>query len=574
MLDGPIRAVVLLGGGTESSFQPAAVWPETAATTPALLSASTHAIRLKQALVFAPGSVPGAATQDGNIIAVPVLDKDTVLGVVAVELEVRGEQYQAAAKETLKANVATLKLFARPETAALDDDAPAVLDLVATCLEQPNFGAAARALLSRFAAVAGFSQASLGMRRKGRTIVEAVSGRSSVEENREVHRSVAAAMTEAIELDRTVVVTPADDEAFAHAVQARAHLDLTEGQAACTIPIARDGELVGAFLLEHDDPQYFDANRVAFAEAVVAITGVLLHDKYLHDRSATEKLMAEAARFRRGLTDRDQRWRTAAALAAAALLTLPFFMDGPYRVTADATIEGSVQRVVAAPVEGYVLEATARPGDLVSAGDLLARLDDRDLELERVRLASEKSRLDREYRSAIAAHDSPGVAMAKARIDRASAELELVEQRLERIRIVAPMDGVVVSGDLTQELGAPVEKGQHLYEIAPLEGYRVMLEVDERDVGALEPGQAGQLALVGLPGRKIPLTVERITPMSTQARGRNVFRVEAELADTPESLRPGMDGVAKVSIGERRLAWIWVHDLTDWLRLKAWRWFG
>jgi hypothetical protein len=35
-----------------------------------------------------------------------------------------------------------------------------------------------------------------------------------------------------------------------------------------------------------------------------------------------------------------------------------------------------------------------------------------------------------------------------------------------------------------------------------------------------------------------------------------------------------MDGVAKIEIGERRLAWIWVHKFTDWLGLLAWRWLG
>ena len=231
VLDDPIRAVVLLGSGTDSSFQPAAVWPESAVATPALLSSSTHAIRLKQPLVFSPGSVPGAATQDGNIIAVPVVEKESVIGVVAVELEVRGDSYQDAAKETLKANVGTLKLLARPETAALDDDAPAVLDLVATCLEKPNFDAAARALLARFAAAGGLKQASIGMLRKGRVVVEAVSGRSTVEENRDVHRSVAAAMSEAIEFDQTIVVSREGDETAAFAVQNNALLDAIEGRA-------------------------------------------------------------------------------------------------------------------------------------------------------------------------------------------------------------------------------------------------------------------------------------------------------------------------------------------------------
>ena len=136
------------------------------------------------------------------------------------------------------------------------------------------------------------------------------------------------------------------------------------------------------------------------------------------------------------------------------------------------------------------------------------------------------------------------------------------------------MDGVIVDGDLSQQLGGPVDKGERLYEIAPLSEYRVMLDVDERDVGVLEPGQTGQLALLGLPGRTLPLTVERITPISSQADGRNFFRVEARLGETPDPLRPGMDGVAKVAIGERRLAWIWAHEFTDWLGLLAWRWLG
>jgi hypothetical protein len=34
-----------------------------------------------------------------------------------------------------------------------------------------------------------------------------------------------------------------------------------------------------------------------------------------------------------------------------------------------------------------------------------------------------------------------------------------------------------------------------------------------------------------------------------------------------------MEGVAKVKVGERRRGWIWTHRLTDWLRLKLWRWW-
>ena len=50
-------------------------------------------------------------------------------------------------------------------------------------------------------------------------------------------------------------------------------------------------------------------------------------------------------------------------------------------------------------------------------------------------------------------------------------------------------------------------------------------------------------------------------------------RVEAQLERKSDRLRPGMEGVGKVYIGERKLIWIWTHGFVDWLRLALWRWW-
>jgi hypothetical protein len=52
--------------------------------------------------------------------------------------------------------------------------------------------------------------------------------------------------------------------------------------------------------------------------------------------------------------------------------------------------------------------------------------------------------------------------------------------------------------------------------------------------------------------------------------GANRFRVEARLDAKPERLRPGMEGVGKIEVDERRLVWIWTHSLVDRLRLWLW----
>jgi hypothetical protein len=135
------------------------------------------------------------------------------------------------------------------------------------------------------------------------------------------------------------------------------------------------------------------------------------------------------------------------------------------------------------------------------------------------------------------------------------------------------LSGVVVSGDLSQSLGSPVSRGDVLFEVAPLEDYRLVLSVDERDMPDVAPGQTGQLKLSGMPGDALGFTVSRITPVSEAEDGANFYRIEAELDDPPALLRPGMEGVGKIEIAERRLLWIWTHRMIDWLKLQAWAWW-
>jgi multidrug efflux pump subunit AcrA (membrane-fusion protein) len=123
-------------------------------------------------------------------------------------------------------------------------------------------------------------------------------------------------------------------------------------------------------------------------------------------------------------------------------------------------------------------------------------------------------------------------------------------------------------------LGTPVELGKVLFQIAPLDDYRVILQVEERDIAHLVTGQRGELTLAGIPNQHMDFSVEQITPVSTSQEGRNYFRVEAHLFSPSERVRPGMEGVGKVIAGERKLIWIWTHNLINWLRLSAWKWLA
>jgi multidrug resistance efflux pump len=177
----------------------------------------------------------------------------------------------------------------------------------------------------------------------------------------------------------------------------------------------------------------------------------------------------------------------------------------------------------------------------------------------------------RKQKQALATHNRAEIGIVGAQIRQASAALELAEEQLARTQIVAPTDGLVVSGDLSQSLGAPVEKGEVLFELAPEDSFRAILNVDERDAAYVTVGQTGWLSLASAPNRKLPIEISRITPVTVAEDEINALEIEAQLSSPLTGLQPGMEGVAKIESGERRLLWIWTHGITDRLRLAAWK---
>jgi RND family efflux transporter MFP subunit len=258
----------------------------------------------------------------------------------------------------------------------------------------------------------------------------------------------------------------------------------------------------------------------------------------------------------------------ASALALVVLLLVPL----PYQVTAAARIEGAEQHVLVAPTDGFLKEAHVRPGDVVKAGQLLAQMADQDLRLEESKWQAEFTQHENAYISGMARADRASFSVSRAKANEASAQLDLVRSQLGRMRIVAPTDGIIVQGDLTQSLGAPVRRGDTLLTLAPQGRHRLLLDVDERDIGDIGSGRQGVLALTALPGEVQRFSIERIVPVAINREGNNIFEVEAKLAEDPPSLRPGMLGVARVDADKRTLLWRLTHRGFDWLRLQLFGW--
>ena len=344
-----------------------------------------------------------------------------------------------------------------------------------------------------------------------------------------------------------------------------AQRQLAETGAACTVPLVDGTRIVGALTLERAAPP-FSLPELAQLADVSRLAGPVFELKrelalpwHIRGRRELRRLLAHPSR----------RLKLAGGVALALVLVLA--VPVPWRVSAPARLEGSVQRAVVAATDGFLQQANVRPGDRVQAGQVLAELASQDLDLERRRRESELHQHENAYRAAQARADRAQMVTLQAKAAEAQAMLSLVEAQLQRARIEAPFDGIVIKGDLSQNLGAPVQRGEVLMVLAPNDSFRLILEVDEADVGAIRTGQHGELALAAQPERTLPFVTRRIVPVASAADGRNFFEVEAALEQTPPQLRPGLSGVAKVETGSRSLGWLLGHRALDWLRLAWWK---
>ena len=447
-----------------------------------------------------------------------------------------------------------------------------MLNAVSATLAEERSDAAADAIATDLATRLECDRVSIGFRRQERTEVVAISHSSNFGERMNLIAAIAAAMDEAIDQNTTLCLPQGEAGALVtrdHAALARQH----GSGSVLTVPFVVGGKSGGAFTFERAADLPFDRATIELCQGVVALCSRILALKRAEERPLPLRLKDRWREEMEHLLGERHFGRKLAALLVVAVPLFAVFAQGTYRVGSVAQLEGAVRRVVVAPYDGYLDTAQHRAGDIVAAGTVLATFDTRDLKLEYLKAAGLNEQYSRQAEDALAQHDRAGAGIFQAQAQQARADMDLRADQLARARIVAPFAGIVVSGDFSQSLGSVVKRGQSLFEVSPLNAYRVILEIEEGEIDGVHAGQRGSLVLASLPGESFPLTVTLVTPVTTSREGHSFFRVEATLNQLSPDLRPGMEGVGKIEIGQRHLVWIWTHRLVNWLRIAVWSWF-
>ena len=248
-------------------------------------------------------------------------------------------------------------------------------------------------------------------------------------------------------------------------------------------------------------------------------------------------------------------------------------------VVVSAVASGAIEPILTVDVKskasGEIIAMHVQTGDDVKSGDPLAAIDpriprnnlsqaDANLVVAQAQLTNAKAQLARsdtlfkaqaitqtEYETA-----NLGYANANAAVVRAQTDLENARDRMTDTRIRAPLAGTIIAKNV--ELGTVISSpttdvggGTVLFRMANLDTVQVRTQVDETDIGKVQPGLPATITVDAYPNRPFEGSVLKIEPQATVQQNVTMFPVLVRIANPSHLLKPGMNTEVEIHVGRR-----------------------
>ncbi|MGO9360250.1 MAG: HlyD family secretion protein [Xanthobacteraceae bacterium] len=227
------------------------------------------------------------------------------------------------------------------------------------------------------------------------------------------------------------------------------------------------------------------------------------------------------------------------ALAGASGYGWEYWAVGQYLVSTDDAYVKADTTTIAPKVSGYLREVRVGDNESVKAGQVLARIDERDYAVAldqakadvaaaqaalaakqaQSRIAGAQATIERDTANLSSALKQPDllkaeIAQATAALARASAVQSQAELNLGYTTIVAPIDGVV--GNRSLRVGQFVQAGTQLMSVVPVDSAYVVANFKETQLTNVRQGQPVEIAVDMFPGQVVHGRVDSIAPASGQ----------------------------------------------------------
>lgn len=249
--------------------------------------------------------------------------------------------------------------------------------------------------------------------------------------------------------------------------------------------------------------------------------------------------------------------------------------DINFSVTVAGEISPAEKVSVRPEVHGKIAELPVDISDQVAAGDLLFRLDDKDLKIEidtrkkqidsaNLQLEQSKNEYERSkklFNDGLISEEAfqntkTRYEVAQISRDRAQNDFDLASEKLSKTSIRAPFDCTVLSRPVS--IGQAVSgtggqsSGTEVMEIADLKNLIILSHVNQADVSRLGKNQKVKIEIEAVADLVIDGIVERIAPQATIRSGIKGFSTRIKLQNTDKSIIPGMTATINIPVANSK----------------------
>ena len=418
----------------------------------------------------------------------------------------------------------------------------------------------------------GFDLTAVGFVRGDRVEVMAISGQDEVRPAHPGVQLIRAAMEECLDRRRPVVYS-GDPDAGEHEVDCRLHAQWSttlNRDPVASFPLRCLDEVVAIVSMSRGAATHLDGDRVVKIAEEMSGYAALVPLSCTASRSLPEHAAHSMRSLLRNFMGRGK-LKVVSTLVVLFIFSIWLvFGQLSYTFTVPCVVEAADRFVALCPRDGILDELFVRPGDRVRADQLLAVLDVNKETLHREELRAEIESLEAQADEALAKSEFGRLRIHRAKKRSLLALLAVVEANIEEAQIRAPRDGIILEGDLREQLGGRLRAGDEMFKIARYDRAVVVLKVPERLVLAARDLDAAVFSPAADPTRRYELHALRVSPASTVVDEQNVFLGEATVLTNLDGIAPGMEGIAYLDAGHRPPWWVLTHRLTDWLRLNFW----
>jgi RND family efflux transporter MFP subunit len=517
-----------------------------------------------------------------SIVVAPLLDKESLVGVVEVVNRLNGTPFDDDDLFVLSSLNETASIALHNASLLMAERKVEILEMLVTVSHEItstlNLERVLQTIVNAPQAVIPYERAAVALEHSGKYKLSAVTGVTQVDANAPDIAPLNDILRWVMLSGEVVHVRQHGAEIDAARLETRAkfqsYFETSGMRGFYAIPLTDDTGRVGILGLESSDPDFLSPAHLEILQVLAGQATVALRNAQMYKEvpfiSVLEPLLGKKRKF----MAMEKRRRTFIVAAAAALLIFLAVFPLPLRVDGDAVVSPVHSAQIQPELEGVVSKVYVREGDHVIRDQVIADLADWEARTALAQAEAKYQTALLQMNRSLAGNDGSEAGVQRIQADLWKSEVARDQALLDKTRLRSPIDGLVATPHVENMVGRRLQYGDSFAEVVDTSRAIADVAVDDTDSGLLRAGSHASIKLNSFPTRIFRGDVIVVSPKGILQGESRVFFARVAIPNLDGAIRAGMEGRGKVRVGWYPAGYVLFRKPFLWIYSRAWSWFG